>query len=151
MSIGLRLKEERERLGFTQPLFAGLANTTKKSQIDYEKDLTQPKAGYLSVIANAGADVQYIITGQRSANVLPQDEALILEKYRQADPVTKNKMLMLLLGHNDATSSVVNQTSHTGSGDQFNAKRQKIDKRNQNQTNNFHGNFGGDYVNGDKK
>lgn len=151
MSIGLRLKEERERLGFTQPLFAGLANTTKKSQIDYEKDLTQPKAGYLSVIANAGADVQYIITGQRSANVLPQDEALILEKYRQADPVTKNKMLMLLLGHNDATSSVVNQTSHTGSGDQFNSKRQKIDKRNQNQTNNFHGNFGGDYVNGDKK
>ena len=142
MSIGLRLKEERERLGFTQPLFAGLANTTKKSQIDYEKDLTQPKAGYLSVIANAGADVQYIITGQRSANVLPQDEALILEKYRQADPVTKNKMLMLLLGHNDATSSVVNQTSHTGSGDQFNSKRQKIDKRNQNQTNNFHGNFG---------
>lgn len=52
---------------------------------------------------------------------------------------------------NKATTGVVNQPSHTGSGDQFNAKTQKIDKRNQSQTNNFNGNFGGDYVNGDKK
>lgn len=63
MTIGQRLKEERERLGFTQPAFAELAGTTKKSQIDYEKDLTQPKAGYLASIAKAGADVSYIVTG----------------------------------------------------------------------------------------
>ncbi|AYO54934.1 XRE family transcriptional regulator [Acinetobacter wuhouensis] len=65
MTIGQRLKEERERLGFTQPSFAELASTTKKSQIDYEKDLTQPKANYLASIAEAGADVNYIITGKR--------------------------------------------------------------------------------------
>lgn len=64
VSIGARLKEERERLGFTQPAFAELAGTTKKSQIDYEKDLTQPKAGYLAAIAEAGADISYIVTGK---------------------------------------------------------------------------------------
>ncbi len=63
MTIGARLKEERERLGYTQPSFAELAGTTKKSQIDYEKDITQPKAGYLAEIAKVGADIQYIVTG----------------------------------------------------------------------------------------
>ena len=150
MSIGLRLKEERERLGFTQPVFAGLAETTKKSQIDYEKDLTQPKAGYLSVIANVGADVQYIITGQRSSNALPTDEVLILEKYRQASPEIKNKMLMLLLSGAETTAGVVKNPVNSGNGTQLNGKKSKIDNRNQSQTNNFNGNFGGDYVNGDK-
>lgn len=128
MSIGERLKEERERLGFTQPSFAGLAETTKKSQIDYEKDLTQPKAGYLAVIAKVGADVQYIITGQRSVSVLPTDEALILEKYRRASEVIRNKMLMLLLG-GEETDSVVNQSENTING-------QKIGDNNQ-QANSF--------------
>ncbi|MGE4314576.1 XRE family transcriptional regulator [Acinetobacter sp.] len=63
MTIGQRLREERERLGYTQPAFAELASTTKKSQIDYEKDLTQPKAGYLASIASVGADISYIVTG----------------------------------------------------------------------------------------
>ncbi|WP_228269064.1 XRE family transcriptional regulator [Acinetobacter junii] len=61
--IGARLKEERERLGYTQPAFAELAGTTKKSQIDYEKDSTQPKASYLASIAECGADILYIVTG----------------------------------------------------------------------------------------
>ncbi len=82
MSIGIRLKEERERLGFSQTAFAGLAETTKKSQIDYEKDLTQPKAGYLEVVAKVGADVQYIITGIRSDAALTSDEKDLLSLFR---------------------------------------------------------------------
>lgn len=75
MTIGQRLREERERLGYTQPAFAELAGTTKKSQIDYEKDLTQPKAGYLASIADAGADINYIVTGisERSPKSNPVD------------------------------------------------------------------------------
>ncbi|ENX33919.1 hypothetical protein F889_02583 [Acinetobacter colistiniresistens] len=65
MTIGARLKEERERLGYTQPAFAELVGTTKKSQIDYEKDSTQPKASYLAGIADIGADILYIVTGIR--------------------------------------------------------------------------------------
>lgn len=81
-SIGVRLKEERERLGFSQTAFAELAASSKKSQIDYEKDFTQPKAGYLAAIAQQGADVQYIVTGERSAQAMSDDERLLLDRYR---------------------------------------------------------------------
>lgn len=66
MSIGERLKDERERLGLTQAAFAAVGETTRKSQLDYEKNLTQPKAGYMAAIAKVGADIQYIITGLHS-------------------------------------------------------------------------------------
>lgn len=93
VTIGERLKEERERLGFTQPAFAGLAETTKKSQIDYEKDLTQPKAGYLAAIARVGADVQYIVTGQRCPDALTGDEDELLSHFRAAPLAVKAAML----------------------------------------------------------
>ena len=66
MTIENRLKEERERLGFTQPDFAELAGTTKKTVIDYEKGKSSPKASYLEAIAAVGADVNYIVNGVRS-------------------------------------------------------------------------------------
>lgn len=84
MTIGDRLREERERLGFSQPAFAALAGTTKKSQIDYEKGQTFPKANYLEVIAAEGADIQYIITGRRSKPITASNprEAALLDNYR---------------------------------------------------------------------
>lgn len=73
MSIGNRLKEERIRLTFSQPSFALIAQTTKKSQIEYEKGVRFPNAVYLSAIAAAGADIRYIVTGVRDG---PPPEAL---------------------------------------------------------------------------
>ena len=84
MTTGDRLKQERERLGFTQPVFAAIGATTKKSQIDYEKNVTQPKSGYLAAIAAIGADVLYILTGQRSPSALSADELEMLERFRAA-------------------------------------------------------------------
>lgn len=98
MTIGERLREERERLGFSQPAFAGLAETTKKSQIDYEKDSTQPKAGYLAAISKVGADVQYIITGVRSSSALSSDEDELLERFRAASLVVKAAAIGALQG-----------------------------------------------------
>ncbi|HHZ6935113.1 TPA: helix-turn-helix domain-containing protein [Pseudomonas aeruginosa] len=97
-SIGERLKEERVRLGFSQPAFAGLAETTKKSQIDYEKDLTQPKAGYLAAVARVGADVQYIVTGTISnrGEPLTQDEALWLEYFRAVPGIVRSSVMASL-------------------------------------------------------
>ncbi len=87
MSIGKRLKEERERIGYAQPAFAAIAGTTKKSQIDYEKDATQPKAGYLADIAGVGVDVTYVITGIRTQAIPTpiaenRREAAMLDNYR---------------------------------------------------------------------
>jgi transcriptional regulator with XRE-family HTH domain len=97
VTIGDRLREERERLGFSQPALAGLAETTKKSQIDYEKGTTFPKANYLEVVAKVGVDVQYVITGVRSASLMG-DEALLIEGFRQMDAETKKRTLAMVYG-----------------------------------------------------
>jgi transcriptional regulator with XRE-family HTH domain len=66
MDIGERLREERERLGYNQTDFAGICGKSKNSQIAWENGDAFPNAKYLVAIANAGADVNYILTGQRS-------------------------------------------------------------------------------------
>ncbi len=66
MSIFLRLREERERLGFSQEAFGALGGVQKRAQINYEKGERHPDSAYLAAIAAAGADVLYILTGQRA-------------------------------------------------------------------------------------
>lgn len=82
---GERLREERERLGFNQTDFAAIGGLKKLAQLSYEQDKRSPDGGYFAAIAAAGADVQYIITGERSDKVLPQREAALLDNYRQSD------------------------------------------------------------------
>lgn len=69
VTIGERLKQERERLKLSQPAMADAAGTTKKTQIDYEKNKTPPKGTYLAKVAALGVDVGYVITGVRAENV----------------------------------------------------------------------------------
>jgi phage repressor protein C with HTH and peptisase S24 domain len=66
VSLGERLREERERLGMSQTQFGDLAQVTKKTQMLYEGDQRSPKADYLTAIASQGVDVQYVLTGNRS-------------------------------------------------------------------------------------
>lgn len=68
MSIGSRLRAERKRLGYSQQAFAAIAglSTQAKTQCLYETGKRHPGADYLSRAAGAGADVLYIITGQRT-------------------------------------------------------------------------------------
>lgn len=85
LTVGGRLKAERERLGLSQIDFSGIGGVSKVSQFNYESDKRSPDATYLAAIAAAGVDVQYVITGVRSAlsrdELAPQEGALI-EKYR---------------------------------------------------------------------
>ncbi|EPO7789625.1 helix-turn-helix domain-containing protein [Pseudomonas aeruginosa] len=75
-SIGARLRQERERIGLSQTEFAaiadraGVAGATRQSQSLYEKGKRMPDAGYLAVVAAAGVDVGYVLTGQRSNSPL---------------------------------------------------------------------------------
>ena len=66
-TIGTRLKEERERLGLTQVSMAEKVDSSRTSQQHYENDRRYPDAGYLAQVSALGVDVQYVITGQRSA------------------------------------------------------------------------------------
>src|SRR3989304_5751753 len=68
VSIGSRLREERERLKLNQEAFAKLtAAGTRQSQSNYEKNARSPDARYLAAIAGVGADVLYRGPGARRA------------------------------------------------------------------------------------
>lgn len=65
-----RLLEERRRLGLTQDEFAEKAGVSKRTHNYYESGARQPDSDYLSAIARIGADVQYVLTGVRSSNMV---------------------------------------------------------------------------------
>ena len=66
MNLNERIKEERERLGYSQTAFAALAEASKHSQINWEKGVGTPTAAVLAAWAAHGLDVLYVVTGQRS-------------------------------------------------------------------------------------
>lgn len=83
-SIGDRLREERERLGFNQTAFGAIGGVQKQAQLKYEKGERFPDAAYLSTVNKVGADVQYIVTGIRSAAALSDDEQELVSDFRAA-------------------------------------------------------------------
>lgn len=111
-SIGSRLLEERERLGLSQPELAGVCRVTMRSQRNYEKDERFPDAAYLAAIAAAGADVRYIITGERDGPAplaLSPDEQVLLDGYRGLDRKTQKRLLAFVLGGELASGGVSQQ------------------------------------------
>jgi len=66
-SLGLRLKEERDRLGLNQHQMGEAGGASKNTQLAYESEKSSPTAKYLLEIANKGADIVYVLTGKRMA------------------------------------------------------------------------------------
>lgn len=66
MKIGIRLREERERIGMSQHLLAVKAGISRMSQVNYESGKRSPDANYLLAVSEAGLDVGFVITGKRS-------------------------------------------------------------------------------------
>ncbi len=98
MVIGARLREERNRLGLTQPELAARAGVGKQAQLRYEAGERNPDTVYLAALAHAGADVLYIVTGQRSQALppeatLPQDERALLDAYRACPPEARRHLI----------------------------------------------------------
>lgn len=92
-SIGERLREERERLGFNQTAFGAIGGVQKQAQLKYEKGERFPDASFLEAVSKVGADVQYIVTGQRSAQALTGDEEQLLTLFRAAPLAVKASAL----------------------------------------------------------
>lgn len=76
MNLGDRLREERERLGYTQPAFADVAGAKKHAQINWEKGAAFPNAAALEAWSKVGLDVLYVVTGQRAGGVAATAPAL---------------------------------------------------------------------------
>jgi transcriptional regulator with XRE-family HTH domain len=64
-TLGERLKEERERLGYTQPDFAALVGASKRSQIGWEQGRTSPDASSLARWVEIGLDAVYVLSGEK--------------------------------------------------------------------------------------
>ncbi|SOD25235.1 Helix-turn-helix domain-containing protein [Variovorax sp. YR752] len=88
LSIGARLREERERLGLSQTAFAEMGDVSLRAEQDWERGNSAPKADFLAVAASRGVDVLYVLTGQHtpkaSASLNPEQQAL-LDNYDNAD------------------------------------------------------------------
>lgn len=110
-SIGERLREERERLGFNQTAFGAIGGVQKQAQLKYEKGERFPDAAYLDAAAKVGADVQYIITGVRSVAALSEDEEKLLRLFRAA-PLAVKASTMAGLEAGGAIQAGGTQTFH---------------------------------------
>ncbi|WP_432460825.1 hypothetical protein [Agarivorans sp. QJM3NY_25] len=63
-SYSFRIREERERLGFSQTEFAAMGGASLRSQQSWEKESAFPNIKMLQAWADQGADILYIVTGQ---------------------------------------------------------------------------------------
>ncbi|HFV9258216.1 helix-turn-helix domain-containing protein [Enterobacter cloacae] len=104
--IGMRLREERERLGLSQAALGEVGGVKKLTQLNYEKGERSPDASYLYAISKFGADVQFIVTGIRSAENLSQDEKEMINLFRQAPLAVKAAALAALNAGNAASDSI---------------------------------------------
>lgn len=89
-----RLRRQRDELGLGQQALAEMCGITARSQRNYESGERLPDAAYLAALSAAGADVLYILTGQRSQPVapeaaLPPRERALLDNYRHTDEAGK--------------------------------------------------------------
>nr|VFK16251.1 MAG: hypothetical protein BECKLFY1418C_GA0070996_102217 [Candidatus Kentron sp. LFY] len=92
-----RLKEERKRLGYTQTAFGAIGDVVLRTQMLYEKGRRAPDARYLQAIHRAGADVLYILTGERNAATPATDlEARVLALYRSSPPKVREGIRLIL-------------------------------------------------------
>ncbi len=68
--IGSRLRAERKRLELSQQAMGAVGGIEANAQGLYERGKRFPNAGYLSLIAKAGVDVLYVITGTRKVRTV---------------------------------------------------------------------------------
>jgi len=90
--VGARLREERERLGFSQSAFGQLAGVSLRTEQDWERGVSSVRADFLSIAATHGVDVLYVLTGQRSQPVesaLTPEEQALLDNYKHSDEASR--------------------------------------------------------------
>lgn len=95
MDISTRLQEERKRLGLTQEAVAAQLGATKRSVINWEGGAALPGAEVLARYAAAGADVLYVLTGERSSAQPAHDaaEQVLLDSYRRCSPQARQNLI----------------------------------------------------------
>jgi transcriptional regulator with XRE-family HTH domain len=95
--IGDRLKEERKRVGLTQPELAEVAGAAKRTVIDWEKGVSSPTAAQLAALACRGLNVLYVVTGQHAQGVTDESYVATSQHMTEAcNPVTDSGAVPLI-------------------------------------------------------
>lgn len=84
--IGMRLREERERLGMTQRVFGDIGGVEPNAQGKYESGERTPRLDYLAALATRGVDALYVLSGLRTPAAhegLNTDESGLLGAFRK--------------------------------------------------------------------
>lgn len=126
-SFGDRLKEERERLGLSQTVFAERAGTTRKTQFNYETNARRPDTDYIALAIEIGVDVAYVLTGNRGfeAPSLDAAESALLDSYRRCSADAKIHLIQ--------TAALLSAGLGSGSQAQASAKSAGMTNQSQNQ------------------
>lgn len=99
VSMGMRLQEERKRLGYNQEDFSRLMGVSRRTQVSYESREMNAGLQYLSKAQAKGLDIFYIISG-RTVTVdqqqLSDSEANLLKTYRSLDQQDKESLVIVV-------------------------------------------------------
>ena len=124
MNTGERLREERMRLSLSQEAMGEAAGVRKQAQLKYEKGDRSPDAAYLERVAAIGVDVRYVITGERSAQLLTADESELVSLFRAAPLAVKAAAIGALQGGSGRpTAMVVTGNNNRSAGGNYNEKK----------------------------
>lgn len=96
--LGLRLKQERTRLGLSQGVFAKHGGVTLNTQFNYEAGIRSPDVEYLLKIADSGADPVYVLTGQIITEYVQGEELELLSGFRSMDATGRAGLLGFVRG-----------------------------------------------------
>jgi transcriptional regulator with XRE-family HTH domain len=119
-----RLKNDRKRLKLTQQKLATLLEVSDMTIKRWETGTAIP-SDKLILMKNIGFNVSYILFGE-SDQTISNEENLLIEKYRQADPISRNRILMFLLGgDSEATKTVVKNNKNSVKGQQIGDNNQQ--------------------------
>lgn len=97
--FGLRLREERERLGMTQRVFGDIGGVEPNAQGKYESGERTPRIDYLAAVASKGVNALYVLTGTRTLaplECLRAEESRLLRGLRQLMPADRAAVWHLL-------------------------------------------------------
>ncbi|EDR0251093.1 helix-turn-helix transcriptional regulator [Salmonella enterica subsp. diarizonae] len=123
ISIGVRLKEERERLGLSQAALGEIGGVRKQAQLLYEKGERNPDTAYLSAISKFGVDIQYVMVGERSISALSNDKSELLSLYRSAPLAVKAAALAALTAGSSVSVNVSGNSNRVAGGDYHEKKK----------------------------
>jgi transcriptional regulator with XRE-family HTH domain len=123
LTIGARLKQERERLGMSQGRLAeAIGLKSKQAQSNYERDVSDPPNDYWKKASKLGLDVAYILTGTRSgqaaqvADLKSEAPAPYLVRGRGAPPEGDELMDTLELLRDTASRAIELLRKERGDG-----------------------------------